>query len=124
MKKTLILVAAAALLVAVLLSGCGAKSVTWEDYQAWLIDTFAATSPNPDGLTELINSTKSWDDIDLTTEPWNKMFSEENYNASTWEEFQADGKGSYNEAYVDAFEGGEPTGEPSGEPSGEITTAE
>ena len=116
LKKTLVLFFVVALLLTGLLTGCGAKSVTWDDYQAWLIEAFADTSPDPAGLEELIKAAESWEDIDLTTEPWNKIFSDDNYGASTWEEFQKTGEGSYNEAYVDNFEGGEPTGEPSGEP--------
>ena len=92
--------------------------VTWADYQNWLIDTFGQQSPDPEGYAALVRSFGSWDEIDLTTQPWDKMLGEDYFNASTFEEFvAAGGVGTYNTEYVDSNEGaGEP---PSGEPSTE-----
>lgn len=101
-----------------------AQEVTWEDYQNWLIDTFGQQSPDPEGYAALVRSFGSWDEIDPTTQPWDKMLGEDYFNASTFEEFvEAGGVGTYNTEYVDSNEGtgeppsGEPTGEPSGEPA-------
>lgn len=137
MKKT-ILVTVVALLLMGVFSGCGsnegeavpasdpapatpALEVTWEGYQQWLIDTFAATSPDPEGVATLIRDAKSWEDIDMANGPWGKIFGEENYNASTWDEYVATGGiGTYNTNYVDLPDENAPASdEASGEASGE-----
>jgi len=125
MKKTIAAVLAAVLLAAAL-AGCGgsgAKDVSWEDYQQWLIETFAESSPDPEGVTALIRGLKSWDDVDPGSQPWAKFFGDEYFGASTWDEFvAAGGVGSYNTGYVDAFDGSAPSGEPpAGGPSGAPT---
>ena len=97
-----------------------AGNVTWADYRAWLIETFANTSPNPDNFKTLVESIGSWEEIDTSVEPWNKILGDEFFDASTWEEFQTAGVGTYNSSFVDDYESsGEPTGEASGEPSAE-----
>ena len=117
MKRITALCIALLLLLAVL-SGCGSKSVTWEDYQAFLIESLAGTSPDPEGVTAIIKGVSSWDEIDLESQPWAKFFADDGFNASTWEEFQAAGEGSFNADYVDIPDGsGEPSGEPSAEPA-------
>ena len=133
MKKIIFALLTAALLITVL-AGCGgaaqpgaaasaqqaapAGEVTWEDYQNWLIETFGQQSPNPEGYAELVRSYGSWDEIDPTVQPWDKILGDEYFNASTFEEFvAAGGVGTYNTEYVDSNEGtGEP---PSGEPTAE-----
>ena len=128
MKKLFATVLAAILLV-LMLSGCGGggkNEVTWENYQQWLIDTFAESSPDPEGVTALIQKLKSWEDVDLESQPWAKFFGDEYFDASTWDEFvAAGGVGSYNTEYVDATDGSAPSGDPpaggaSGEPTGEM----
>ena len=102
-----------------------AAEATWEDYQNWLIDTFAGSSPDPEGFAELIRSFGSWEEIDTASQPWDKILGEENFNASTFDEFvAAGGVGAYNTEYVDTNDGtGEPpadggaSGEPTVEPS-------
>ena len=125
MKKTIAIVLAAILLAAAL-AGCGGsggdkKEVTWADYQQWLIDTFAPSSPDPEGVTALIQGLNSWDDVDMDAQPWAKFFGADFFAASTWDEFvAAGGVGTYNTEYEDGATSGEPSGEPTGEPSGEM----
>ena len=137
MKQLLVLVMALMMIVAFAACGGGAKTeeavapaaeapaaaaseVTWEDYLNWLADTIGTGSPDPDAFRALIFQAKSWDDIDVNSPPWDKMFSEDAFDASTWDEFvAAGGVGTYNEDFQDdaATGSGEPTGEPSGEPT-------
>lgn len=99
-----------------------AADVTWDDYINWMADTFGANSPDPDDYRATLSQAKSWADIDVSSPPWDRLFAEDGFNASTWDEFVANGGvGTYNEDFEDsAFTGsGEPTGEPSGEPTDE-----
>ena len=92
-----------------------AAEVTWESYLNWLADTFGADSPSPEAYRDLLFQAASWDDVDVTAGPWDKLFAEDGFNASTWDEFvAAGGVGTYNEDFMDdALTGsGEPTGEP------------
>ena len=119
MKKAL-LILVAAVLVLCLCVGCSASGeVTWAHYQNWLIESFADKSPTPDSFKELVLSFENWEEIDTTLEPWNKFFGEGTFDASTWDEFvAAGGEGSFNADFEDNYEAsGEPTGEPSGEPA-------
>lgn len=145
MKKTLSLLLAMLLLVC-LMAGCGASEpeaaapeapaaapaapeapaapavveVTWESYLNWLADTFGANFPNPDDYRNLLFQTASWDDVDPTVGPWDRILGEDYFNASTWDEFvAAGGVGTYNEDFQDdALTGsGEASGEPSAEPA-------
>lgn len=136
MRKTLILILALVMLLALAACGGGTKTeetapaaaseaapaaasdVTWEDYLNWLADTFGAGSPDPEAYRSLLFQAKSWDDIDVTVGPWDKLFAEDAFDASTWDEFvAAGGVGTYNKDYMDdaATGSGEPTEEPAGE---------
>ena len=134
MRKALILFLALVMILALAACGGGAKeeaasaaapaadasAVTWEDYLNWLADTFGADSPDPEAYRSLLFQAKSWDDIDVTVGPWDKLFAEDGFDASTWDEFvAAGGVGTYNKDYKDdaATGSGEPTGEASGEPA-------
>ncbi len=120
MKKFLALPLCLLMLLS-LLAGCGgSKEVTWADYQAWLIESFADTSPNPDNFKSLVESIGSWEELDTSLEPWNKILGDEFFNGSTWDEFvAAGGVGSFNKDFVDdtSATGEPPSGEPSGEPA-------
>lgn len=124
MKKALALLLCIGALVC-LLAGCGQSSdeVSFESYKAWLAEAFVDRSPDPDGIRATLEALESWDNIDLTAQPWDMFFSESGYNASTWDEFvAAGGIGTFNEdVEVPSTEGGAPSGEPSGEPSAEPT---
>ena len=137
MKKTLALVLAA--LMALALCACGSSNesaapaaeapaaeapaaeapaaeapageVTWADYQAYLIEKAGGNSPDPDAFAAEVNALTGWDDIDQEVAPWNLMFT--TIGLSTWDEFQA---GVVKEPLVtggpDASASGEPTEEP------------
>lgn len=98
--------------------------VAWEDYQAWLVSIVPSITPTDDianAIIEEINALSGWDDLDTAVDPWAKFFSDDAYNASTWDEFvAAGGAGTYDEAYVDEAADGA-SGEPTGEASGEIS---
>ncbi len=135
MRKTLVLFLALVMLLAC--AACGgskteepaaaapdaapaASDVTWEDYLNWLADTFGGDSPDPEAYRSLLFQAKSWDDIDVTVGPWDKLFAEDAFDASTWDEFvAAGGVGTYNADFTDdaATGSGEPTGEPTEEPA-------
>lgn len=135
MKRTLSIFLAALMLLC--LCACGAKEdppaatveipaapvaaeITWESYLNWLADTFGANSPDPEAYRALLFQAGNWEEIDVTVGPWDKLFAEDAFDASTWDEFvAAGGIGTYNEAFQDsALTGsGEPTGEASGEPA-------
>ncbi len=137
MKKLIALIIGAVLVLG-LLAGCGGGSsapaeaappaedappageVTWDDYINWLADTFGADSPDPEAYRALLAQAKSWEDVDPASPPWDKLFDENAFDASTWDEFvAAGGAGTYNADYADtALTGsGEPTGEASAEPA-------
>ena len=147
MKKILALLIPAVLILG-LLAGCGGSSapaaeeepapdaapaeaapaadpaapadVTWDDYIDWLASTIGADSPDPDGFRALLSQAHSWDEVDPTSPPWDKIFAEDAFDASTWEEFvAAGGVGTFNADFQDsALTGsGEPTGEPTDEPA-------
>lgn len=138
MKKTISLILACVMLLA--LCACGGKTeapaveeavaapvaaeaateVTWESYLNWLADTFGADSPDPDAYRDLLFQAQSWEDVDVTVGPWDKLFGEDTFDASTWDEYvAAGGVGTYNTDFVDdALTGsGEASGEASGEPA-------
>lgn len=131
MKKALILFLVLGMIVALAACGDGAKpeeaapaaeasEVAWEDYLNWLADTFGADSPDPEAYRALLFQAKSWDDIDVTVGPWDKLFADDAFDASTWDEFvAAGGVGTYNADFSDdaATGSGEPTGEPSAAPA-------
>lgn len=97
-----------------------ASEVTWESYLNWLADTFGADSPDPEAYRELLFQAQSWEDIDVTVGPWDKLFAEDSFDASTWDEYvAAGGVGTYNEDFADdALTGsGEASGEASAEPA-------
>lgn len=137
MKKIIALLIGAVLVLG-LLAGCGgsgspaaeeapvapaeaapaAGEVTWDDYLDWLASTIGATSPDPDDFRALLAQAKSWEDVDPASPPWDKIFDEAAFDASTWDEFvAAGGVGTYNADYEDSAGSGEPSGEPSAEPA-------
>ena len=136
MKKSIFLLLSV-LLALCLMTGCGgeaeaptaeaapaapeaAADITWESYLNWLADTFGANSPDPDAYRELLFQAQSWEDIDVTVGPWDKLFAEDSFDASTWDEYvAAGGVGTYNESFEDsALTGsGEASGEASAEPA-------
>ena len=81
--------------IAVTPAGSG---VTWADYQAWLISILPDICPDPEGVTPLIQALTGWDDIDFSGGPWEKIFGEQYFGCTTWEEFQANGGvGAFND---------------------------
>lgn len=141
MKKTVSLLLSLLLMVC-LMAGCGggaeapaaeepvapaeaaapeaAAEVTWDSYINWLADTFGGNSPDPDAYRELLFQAQSWEDVDVTVGPWDKLFAEDSFDASTWDEYvAAGGVGTYNVDFQDdALTGsGEASGEASGEPA-------
>ena len=42
-------------------------------------------------MAPLIQALTGWDDIDFSNGPWEKIFGEEYFGCTTWEEFQANG---------------------------------
>lgn len=81
----------------------GDGEVTWADFQAWLMEILPDVCPFPDAVGEIIMATESWDDIDIEgSGPWGKIFGEDAFNATTFEEFVANGGvGTYNADYED-----------------------
>ena len=77
--------------------------VTWEDFQAWLLEILPDVCPFPDEVGEIIRNTRSWDEIDIEGNgPWGKIFGEDAFNATTFDEFVASGGvGTYNADFVD-----------------------
>ncbi len=95
-----------------------AEEVTWDDYIDWLASAIGANSPDPDGFRALLAEAQSWEDVDPASPPWDKIFDEAAFDASTWDEFvAAGGIGTYNAEYEDSASSGEPTGEPTDEPA-------
>ena len=94
-------------------------SVTWADYQEWLISILPEISPFPEQVAEIIRATGSWDEIDMSTGPWGKIFGEDAFHCTTWAEFsQNGGVGTYDADFVDLPAEDAPSGEASGESSG------
>ena len=120
MKKIFSLCLCALMLLS-LLAGCGGGSsdeVTFDDYKAWLVEAFVERSPDPEGIKATLEGLNSWEDIDLSSQPWDMFFSESGYNASTWDEFvAAGGVGTFNEDVEVPESSGNPSGEPSAEPA-------
>lgn len=76
--------------------------VTWADYQAWLVSILPEISPFPEEVGAIVMATTGWDDIDMDNGPWGKIFGEDAFNCSSWEEFSANGGvGVYNADFVD-----------------------
>ena len=65
--------------------GVDTGAVTWQAYQQYLIDAGAANAPNKDEMIAQVNALTSWDDVDLTTSPWDQLFT--TVGLSTWPEF-------------------------------------
>ena len=113
MKKLITLLLALAMVFA-LGSAALADDVTWADYQAYLVEKAGANAPSLDEFKAQVEAIGSWEDLDLTTAPWDQMFT--TIGLSTWEEFQN------GEVKEPAVMGG-PDASASGEPSGEIDLA-
>lgn len=78
------------------------SEVTWADYQAWLVSILPEISPFPEEVGEIVLATESWDGIDIDNGPWGKIFGEDAFNCTSWEEFSANGGvGTYNADFVD-----------------------
>ncbi|MGM9615913.1 MAG: hypothetical protein ACI3W7_10380 [Oscillospiraceae bacterium] len=76
--------------------------ITWADYQAWLVSILPEISPFPEEVGAIVMATTGWDDIDMDNGPWGKIFGEDAFHCSTWEEFSANGgAGIYNADFVD-----------------------
>ena len=77
--------------------------ITWKDYQDWLISILPDICPYPDVVGEIILATESWDDIDLEgMGPWGKIFGEDMFNTTPFDEFVANGGvGTFNAEYED-----------------------
>ena len=77
--------------------------ITWKDYQDWLISILPEISPYPEAVGEIILATESWDDIDMEgMGPWGKIFGEDAFNSTPFDEFVANGGvGTYNADYED-----------------------
>ena len=118
MKRILSLCLCVLMLLSVL-AGCGGKEeVSFDDYKAWLMEAFVDRSPDPEGIKATLEALTGWEDIDINSQPWDMFFSENGYNASTWDEFvAAGGVGTFNEDVEVPATSGEPSGEASGEPA-------
>ncbi len=94
--------------------------ITWADFQAWLMEILPDVCPFPEAVGPIILATESWDDIDIEgSGPWGKIFGEDAFNASTFDEFvAAGGVGTYNTEYEDLPLEDAPDMSASGEPSG------
>jgi len=82
--------------------------VTWQDYIDFLWNSSKDTAPDPDALKTLLDSTPDWAFIEENIEsgPWYKFFGEDYYNATTWDEFAANGGvGTFNADFVDSAGG-------------------
>ena len=77
--------------------------ITWKDYQDWLLSILPDICPYPDVVGEIILATESWDDIDLNgMGPWGKIFGEDMFNTTPFDEFVANGGvGTFNSDYED-----------------------
>jgi hypothetical protein len=93
--------------------------VTWADFQAWLLEILPDVCPFPEAVGPIIEATESWDDVDIEgAGPWGKIFGEDAFNASTFDEFvAAGGVGTYNADYEDLPLEGAPDMGASGEAS-------
>ena len=79
-----------------------AGSVTWGDYQAWLISILPEVCPFPEEVGKIILATNSWEEIDMAGGPWGKIFGEDAFACTPWAEFRDNGGvGTYNADFVD-----------------------
>ena len=79
-----------------------ASDISWADYQAWLIEILPEISPFPEEVGEIILATSNWDDIDMDSGPWGKIFGEDAFACTTWDEFVDNGGvGTYTADFVD-----------------------
>ena len=87
----------------IVVSPAAGGEVTWADYQTWLLSILPEICPFPDAVGEIILATDSWDEIDVDgSGPWGKIFGEDAYNTTPFDEFVANGGvGSYNADFVD-----------------------
>ena len=115
MKKILSLVLVAVMVLALGVAAL-ADDVSWADYQAYLVEKAGGNAPDPAEFKAQVDAIGSWDDIDLTTAPWDQLFT--TVGLSTWEEFQ---QGIVKDAAVMGTASGEPSGEASAEASGEAS---
>ncbi|MBR2716349.1 MAG: hypothetical protein IKD79_01250, partial [Oscillospiraceae bacterium] len=88
-----------------------AEEADWADYQEYLIEAAGSNAPDQEEFKNQVYALTGWEDIDLTTPPWDQLFT--TVGLSTWEAFQG---GERNEA---AVSGMDPTAEMggSGEPA-------
>ena len=68
-------------------SGEPAGSVTWADYQAYLVEAAGGNAPDLDEFKAQVAAIGSWDEMPLDQSPWDQLFS--TLGISTWEQFQA-----------------------------------
>ena len=87
----------------IVITPAASGDVTWADFQAWIVSILPEISPFPDAVGELVMATTGWADMDVNGGgPWEKIFGEEYFNTTTWDEFVANGGvGTYNADYVD-----------------------
>ena len=136
MKKATRIFALAMVLCLVLsLGSVGfAAGVTWEDYQEYLYNASLSNAPDAQEWHDQVYALSSWDDIDLSTSPWDMIFSESGPNLTTWEEFQATGAGAATSAEGSEADSGtevpsdsgdkKDEGVPSAEPAAEAASAQ
>lgn len=139
MKKTLALLLAMMMVLALCACGAGEEApvadaapaadavsadVTWADYQAYLIEKAGANAPDLAEFEAQVNAINSWDELDQTVSPWDQMFS--TIGLSTWDEFAAGNvkdpavSGSSGDASGEPAAEGDASGEPSGEAGGDV----
>ena len=75
--------------LAALFGGEDDGDVTWADYQEYLIEAAGKNAPSLDEFKAQVYAMNSWDDIDLSTSPWDQLFT--TVGISTWADFQAAG---------------------------------
>jgi len=99
---------------AIVVTPAAGGEVTWADYQAWLMEILPDVCPFPEAVGEIIMATTGWDDIDLDNGPWGKIFGEDAFNCTRWDEFsQNGGVGTYNTEFIDLPAEDAPSGEAS-----------
>ena len=65
------------------------SDVTWADYQDYLYNASVNNAPDADEWYGQVYGANSWEDFDLTTSPWDQLFT--TVGLSTWAEFVAQG---------------------------------